>query len=68
MHEQAVSPLRRWSATIELLPVIAMIIFIKYCSTISGSSRSATRLRRASGLSSRHNEDPRTFVTSNSVG
>ena len=30
MHAQAVSPLRRWSATIELLPVIAMIIFIKY--------------------------------------
>jgi hypothetical protein len=54
MHAQAVSPLRRWAATIGLLPVIAMIISSSTRSTISGLKQIRDELRPASGLSSRH--------------
>jgi Na+/melibiose symporter-like transporter len=69
MHAQVVSPLKRWSATIELLPVIAMIIFIKYplndqrFKQISDEAEARKRT-----VIKAHHEDQKTFVTSNFVG
>ena len=69
MHAQAVSPLRRWAATIGLLPVIAMIIFIKYPLNDQRFKqiRDETEARKRTVIKA-HNEDPKTFVTSNYAG